>query len=139
MFLGLFYFMFLHRQATIKVVRMQTDLALCFDFSASSQAIARLSNSILCVSSASRLFLLFSSSSLLAQAAMFIFPNRTPRVTISLLVFAFISSSDSSLFVFADRSCDSACWPPLGVEGRDEVGLRRGVVAPNGVTDLDGS
>lgn len=112
-------------------------------FSASSQAAARISITLLVGSSAGTVFsdmdASLSSSSLLAQAAMFILPSCVPKAIISLLVFICSSFSDNSLFALGGfvREEVSAALP--GDDGLEELGLRIGVVALTGVPFLEGS
>ncbi|KAH0451574.1 hypothetical protein IEQ34_018873 [Dendrobium chrysotoxum] len=103
---------------------------------ASSQAAARASTTFLDCWSTEFIFKVadasVSSSSLLAQAVMFILPNCVPRTIISLLVLILSSFSDNALSLL--KSADSIVVAVLGgVDGLEEVGLLVGVVALTGV------
>ena len=115
-------------------------------FSASSHAAARATTTLLggSVFVFKEVDASLSSSSLLAQAAMLILPSCVPRTIISRLVFICSSFSDNSFMLrFRLSLCRSvkvdAGEALGGVEGREELGLRIGVVALTGVPVLDGS
>lgn len=112
--------------------------------SASSHATARVSIALLAGGFTASVFsevnMSLPSSSLPAQAAMFSFPSCVPRATISLLVFTCSSFSDTSFpWLLDELACDDVGMALGGVEGREESGLRVGVVALTGVPVLEGS